>query len=639
MGRAPPRMRELVAFADAVANRAEVRALRVLYVSIEGSKDMSQGAFRFRTLLLRGRHGVACLGALLVLGVAASQSAGQITLENRSVAAGLVANHAADEICICAQSWMTGGMAVGDFNNDGLQDIFWIGGGATADKLFINQGGGTFIDRASDWGIDGLHAGCGASVGDYNDDGFLDIYVTSFGDPDVCNPELCFPADVDQVGVHRLYRNNGDGSFTNVAEEAGVSFSSQTIGTGYGSAFGDYDLDGDLDLFVASWFPSADGNRLYRNNGDGTFTDVTDDALGDGIDDVWGFQPAFVDMDGDLYPELLLAADFETSCYFRNNGDGTFTNITVESGTGLDDNGMGQTVADFNNDGLLDWYVTSVHNATPPPGNNPGNMLYLNLGNHSYEEVSIEAGVNDGGWGWGTVALDLDQDGWMDIVEVNGRNSKQWEPERAKLFHNLQDGTFEDIAEIAGLDSDGQGRGVVAFDADNDGDLDLAISTNAGPLAYYRNQTAAGNWLRVLLDTSGNPLLPPNGFGARIVATIGGVSRHRHLNSNPSYLATSELSVHFGFGEETLIDELRVIWSRGYETVLTNVAVNQHLTITAPSLADLSADGIVGPTDLAQLLVAWGPVTDSSTLFADLDNDGAVGPTDLAILLVAWGPT
>ncbi len=530
-------------------------------------------------------------------------------------------------------------MAVGDFNNDGWRDIFWVGGGATPDKLFINDGKGAFSNQASDWGLDELHAGCGASAGDYNNDGFLDIYVTSFGDPDVCDPELCLPAALDQVGVHRLYRNNGDGSFTNVATEAGVSFSSQTIGTGYGSAFGDYDLDGDLDLFVASWFHAADGNRLYRNNGDGTFADVTGDALGEGIDNVWGFQPTFVDMDGDLYPELLLAGDFESSCYFRNNGNGTFTNITAESGTGLDDNGMGQTIADFNNDGLLDWYVTSIHQDNPPPKINTGNMLYLNLGNHLFQELSNEAGVNDGGWGWGTVAVDLDQDGWLEIVEVNGRDSEQWTLERAKLFYNLQDGTFEDIAESAGLDHDGQGRGVVAFDADNDGDQDLAISTDEGPLAYYRNQTAAGNWLRVLLDPSGNPLLPPNGFGARVIATIGGVSRLRYLNSNPSYLASSELAVHFGLGDETVIDELRVIWSRGYQTVLNNVAVNQHLNITAPSLADLSADGIVGPTDLALLLAAWGPVTNSGALIADLDNNGTVGPADLAILLGSWGPT
>ena len=587
------------------------------------------------------RHAAPAAAMFALVILAGGRADGQVTLQDETVAVGLTAIHQADEVCICVQGWMTGGMAVGDFNNDGWQDIFWIGGGATSDKLFINDGYGAFTDETVEWGLDELHAGCGASVGDYNNDGFVDIYVTSFGDPEVCAPQLCAPFELDQVGMHRLYRNNGDGSFTNVAEQAGVNYSSQKIASGYGSAFGDYDLDGDLDLFVASWHHLADGNRLYRNDGDGTFTDVTDQALGSGMEDVWGFQPAFVDMDGDLYPELLLAADFETSCYLVNNRDGTFTNLTVASGTGLDDNGMGQTVADFNNDGLLDWYVTSVHQDNPEPTDNTGNMLYINLGDHLFAEVSHDAAVNDGGWGWGTVAVDLDHDGWVDIVEVNGRGgSAEWGTERAKLFYNLQDGTFEDLAESAGLAHDGQGRAVVAFDADNDGDQDLAISTNSGGLAYYENQTAnIANWLRVRLDTSINPLLAPDGMGARIIVEAGGSSFHRHLNGNPSYLATSELAVHFGLGAASIVDELRVVWPRGYVTTLNNVAVNQHLTIDAPKLADLSADGQVDAVDLAMLLSAWGPAADPGALVADLNNDGQVDAADLAVLLMNWGET
>ncbi|MCZ6603017.1 MAG: VCBS repeat-containing protein, partial [Planctomycetota bacterium] len=224
--------------------------------------------------------------------------------------------------------------------------------------------------------------------------------------------------------------------------------------TGAGVALLDYDLDGDLDLCVVSYWGEHQGNRLFRNNGDETFTDVTDVALGMGVFEVWGFQPAFVDMNGDRYPELLISADYETSRYLVNNADGTFTDMTVASGTGLDDNGMGQAVGDFDNDGLLDWYVSSIHQLIPPPGHNSGNMLYVAQGSHCYVESSVATGTNDGGWGWGTVTVDLDNDTWLDIVEVKGRPAKggEWINEPGKLFHNDGDGTFTEMAAATGFD-------------------------------------------------------------------------------------------------------------------------------------------------------------------------------------------
>jgi hypothetical protein len=373
------------------------------------------------------RMGFSVGGCLLAGAGAAVTADGQVTLTNWGVNADLVATHQPDETGIpVAQDWQTGGLAVGDFNNDGCQDIFWVGGGGTADKLFINKcnGTGTFTEQGSAWGLTDLHCGNGVAVGDYDGDGRLDIYVTSFGAPG---------SDTNEPGQHRLYHNDG-GSFSEVAGAAGVTAScSEASGNpaGYGAAWGDYDLDGSLDLCVVSWWGDDDGNRLYHNDGDGTFTDVTDTALGTAIDGVWGFQPAFVDMDGDRFPELLIASDFQGSRYFVNNGDGTFTDFTGPSGTGLDDNGMGQTVADVNNDGLFDWYVTSIYKDTPPPAN-PGNMLYLNLGDHQYLEISGFAGVNDGAWGWGTLAVDLDHDTWVDILEVNGRLAEPWANEHGR---------------------------------------------------------------------------------------------------------------------------------------------------------------------------------------------------------------
>ncbi|MHC5114655.1 MAG: FG-GAP-like repeat-containing protein [Planctomycetota bacterium] len=550
---------------------------------------------------------------------------------------GLTATHVANQFFIPGgQWWMSGGMALGDFDNDGHTDVFWLGGGAVPDRLFINDGDGTFTDRAGDWGVASVHCGIGASVADYDGDGWLDIYVTTWGDPDFA----LLP------GQHRLYRNIEGTSFTNVAGAAGVSFSSSSDGGGYGSAWGDYDLDGDLDLFVAHWHITAEGNRFYRNDGDGTFTDVTETALGS-LAGVWGFQPAFTDMNGDLFPELLLVADFSTSRYYVNNGDGTFTDQTGTSGTGLDDHGMGSTVADVNNDGLLDWYVTSIHDESPPDpppaGFNNGNMLYIATGAHVFDQMAETTGCNDGGWGWGTDTGDLDNDGWIDIVETNGRPNPspgaQWNAEPAKLFHNrttVTDGplTFEEVALDTGFVHAENGTSITLFDPDDDGDLDILSFANTGPTQYFENLSTSGSWLRVRLDTSTNELLAPNGFNTSVTASAGGVERVRYQNGRPNYLGTGDLDLHFGLGEAAVVDELTIRWARGQVTVLTQVAVDQIITITAPALADLNQDGTVGFADLLQVISAWGTC---AVCPADLNADGQIGFGDVLVVIANWG--
>jgi len=363
-------------------------------------------------------------------------------------------------------------------------------------------------------------------------------------------------------------------------------------------------------------------------------------GIGATIDGVRGFQPAFVDMDGDLYPELLLTGDISTSRYYINNGDGTFTDATGSSGTGLDANGMGQAIADFDLDGNFDWYVTSIHlerEWTPlVPGT--GNMLYMGRPGHQFVENSIAARVNDGGWGWATLAVDLDHDGLEEILEVNGwPQGTNWIGERGKLFYNNGNGAFTEMALAAGFDTTNDGRSMVYLDVELDGDLDIIVGNNVGPLEYYRNDTGTGSWLRLTLDTGANALLAPDGFGTKVVATAGGQVYRRFMSSSPSYLATSEPVVHFGLGNAKTVTELRIEWSRGQVTIMTGVPVDQHLLVAGPRLGDLDGDGIIGITDFLGLLGSWGPVGTKTGMIADLDADGLVGITDLLILLASWG--
>jgi hypothetical protein len=552
--------------------------------------------------------------------------------------AGVVAVHDPSPQFVLSQfdlSPMTAGGLAGDFDNDGWQDLYVIISGTLPDQLFINNGDGTFTDEAAAWGVDYAHMGLGGAVGDYNGDGWLDIFLTSIG-----------PAtDGPDIGHHVLYRNNGNGTFTDVAADMGVQTISTESPDGFGAAFGDYDLDGDLDLAVVGWIPTGDQNKLFRNDGD-TFTDVTASAgFGlDDMDDIRGFSPAFADMNGDRYPELLIAADFGTSHYFINDGDGTFTEYTAESGTGLDGNGMGHFIADLNGDGLFDWYVTSIYSPDSGllgvPGT--GNMLYMNQGNHVFQEQSIPVGVNDGGWGWGTVPVDIEHDGKLDIVETNGwaqwnHGEPEWQNEQTYVWSQQDGFVFQDVAALCGITHDGYGRGMLNFDYDNDGDQDLVIFSLNDSLVLYRNDLDldAGNtsWLRVFLDTSATPGLAPNGFGSTVVATVDGVSQHRMIVGGAHYLSHSELSAHFGLGSADTIDELRVEWNNGAVTVLQDVAVDRTIVIESPTNADINGDGSVNVQDLILVLTGWG----GDDPAVDLNGDGTVDVLDLVIVVTNWG--
>ncbi len=526
-----------------------------------------------------------------------------------------------------AVRFMAAGGATGDFNRDGWADLFVLSGAAAPDRLFINNGDGTFTDRAAEWGLTEPHLGMGAAVGDYDGDGWLDIYVTSFG-----------PVEGEEPGVHRLYRNLAGQSFVESALVAGVSQTSPGVPDGFGAAFGDYDLDGDLDLAVAGWRENSGSNRLFRNDG-GTFVDVTPDAILTSLSGVRGFSPRFVDMDGDRYPELLWVADFNTSKYLVNNTDGTFRNETQASGTGKDGNGMGNTIGDYDNDGDLDWVVTSIFDEQFPWL--LGNMHYSQSADHQFDEVGRTLGTSDAGWGWGAVSSDFNHDGRLDLAITGGYSGPYW-TRPPRLLSNQPDETFIDDAPAAGLSYAGQGRGLIDFDYDNDGDHDLLFLYNNEPMRLYRNDTPRenANWLRVKLANAGRSNIAPDGFGSRVRVVVGESSQLRYIDGGCNYLSQSELVAHFGLAEAAIVDQVVIEWPTGEETLLQQVAANQTLEVSAALLAaDATGDGRVNLSDLGLVLAAFGACGGDAAYqpAADLDASGCIDLTDLTDVITYYG--
>jgi len=565
------------------------------------------------------------LVALVLVGAAAGAArAAQPVFSEQTVAAGVNVTHQAPGIDLLMDDMPAGGVAA-DFNGDGWMDLF-VAGGQT-DTLFLNDQDGTFTNATSASGITG--GSISAAAGDTDGDGDIDLFVTR------------------KDSLHVLYVNQGGGVFQAVVD-ADFANAGAVGAPALGAAFGDYDGDGDLDLFVSAYQAGTSGieipSRLFRNDGGNSFTDVTaaiglfTGATSLPVSYVSGFFPRFVDLDADFDPELLLINDFGTTLYFENDGDGTFTDVTnaaipeIRADTAFM---MGLAVGDFNGDLGLDLFMTNV------AGDGIRNQLFMRTGEHDYDEVAAAAGVDEGGWGWATVPVDVNHDGLLDIVETNGWGTAQWENHQSYMWMNDGNGAFTDVAIACGFVNYGQGRGMLNFDYDNDGDQDVVIFENQGPLRLYRNEVIESgamdaNWLRVFLDRGGDTSAPPQGQDARVVITVDGAQQIRQMDSATTYLSESEPSAHFGIGSATVIDEIRVTWPDGALSVRTNVAANQTMTIVKGPPADLNGDGMVGSADLALLLGAWGPCPAPTPCGADLDGDGDVGSADLALLLGAW---
>ena len=488
----------------------------------------------------------------------------------------------------------TSGAAAGDYDNDGDIDLFIVRGNVGANLLFRNDGNLQFTDVAETAGVALLGPGestsrqVGPVFADVDGDGDLDLFMRGIKDPAL------------------LLRNNGDGTFTDVTNDAGLLFLRPF---GMSTAFGDYDMDGDLDLATTHWGSPQDldnpgeTEHLWRNDtvGDNIAFSVVSEASQISpsiaqLPDPNGlrynadrtFTPTFARIDDDQFPDLLMVADFNQTQYFGNNGDGTFENMTdVE--VLIDGNGMGSAVGDYDHDGDLDWFVTSIlHPSEERVENAPlshfGNRLYQN---HQgvFSDVTDEAGVADGGWGWGACFMDFENDGDLDIYHTNGWQEEVislrefpdfpgYQMDTSRAFVNQSDGTFVEQSEDLGLHDTEMGRGVVCADFDNDGDTDILLLADKPIL--WRNDESGNEYLKVRLIGT-----PPNteAAGARIILSSENTTQIREISIGSNFLSQNPAIQLFGLGSDTRSD-LTMIWPDGSETVRTDVASGQTMELT-----------------------------------------------------------
>ena len=482
-----------------------------------------------------------------------------------------------DEHSVQLEHSATGGAAAGDYDNDGDIDLFITRGDIGPNLLYRNNGLGVFTDVAASAGLAFTGSATenyrhsGPTFADMDGDADLDLFIGGiFGDPSF------------------IYRNNGDGTFSDVTPGSGID----TIQAEHNvsAAFGDYDLDGDLDLFISHWGVErnyrdpGDTEHLWRNDTDGgtiRFTSVSESAgisagiLGGSIDST--FTPSFARIDGDRYPDILSVADFQKTRFFRNNGDGTFSNAT-NADVLTDQNGMGSAVGDYDNDGDLDWFVTSI---MWPGDAESGNRLYRN-DDGVFVNVTDSAGVRSGGWGWGACFLDFENDGDLDIYHTNGwtlQNRRDFEKDSSVALVSSGGGEFSNEASDLGLIDWEQGRGVVCADFDNDGDVDILQQHRGSPVAatLWRNNSNGSNYLKIkLLGHAPNT----EAAGARIYVRVGDKTQMREIIIGSNFVSQNPTVQVVGLGSASLADEVRIEWPDGVVSVVTAVTAGQTLTLS-----------------------------------------------------------
>lgn len=535
------------------------------------------------------------------------------------------------------------GGAFFDADNDGFLDIYLVNSGywdkspsarQAVSALYRNNRDGTFTDTTTAAKVENRgNYGQGAACADYNNDGNVDLYVTNFG-------------------ANVLYRNNGDGTFTDVTVSAGVG----DPGWSSSACFLDYNTDGYLDLFVVNYLVYSidlryqpcgeDGiqtychpslfegapDTLYRNNGDGTFTDVSQAAGVGGVGGMFhgkGLGVVSADFNNDGVPDLYVANDDTRNDFFYNNGDGTFSEISLLAGcaysfNGIAQAGMGVAVADYNADSWLDIFVTNLSYET--------NALYRNNGDGTFTDVIYEAHLGKESFlfvGFGTGFFDADNDGWQDIFIANGHILDNIEDthdvltyrQPDQLFRNSGDSTFQEVSESAGayFQRTAVSRGALFGDYDNDGDVDMLVTQSNGPATLLENWETQSN--SVSIKTVG-VISNRDGIGTRITLTAGGHTQIQEVNPGASYLSSHDPRCHFGLGTNTVIDRLEVRWQSGVVQVFENLPVNQVHVISEFSET---------PTDTL-FKAAWtGDVSTFRGMNIDVNLKDIVGRTPLHI--------
>ncbi len=498
------------------------------------------------------------------------------------------------------------GVAIFDYDNDGWPDILLLNGTqlegfpkgkAPTNHLYRNTHDGKFVDVTVQAGLDATGWAQGVCVGDYDNDGWEDVYVTYYG-------------------TNRLYHNR-KGTFDEVGEKSKVAGSDKSWGTG--CAFVDYDRDGLLDLVVANYVDfdlstaPAPGERasclwkgvpvmcgpkglpgsknvLYHNRGDGTFEDVTVKARIDQTNGHYAFSVSTLDFDDDGWPDIFIACDTTPAILYHNNRDGTFTDVAVSAGAAFNEDGreqagMGSTIGDYDGDGRLDIFKTNFSDDT--------STLYRNEGNGTFTDATFRAGLglHTQYLGWGTMFLDFDNDGWRDLILVNGHvypevdkfhlGSDYQEPRI--LYRNNGNGTFTDVSASAGdaITSASSARGLAVGDLWNDGRTSIVISNMSARPSLLVNQAKSANyWIAFrTIGTRSNR----DGIGARITLKAGGRTMVDEVRSGSSYDSNSDMRVHFGLGSATKIDSVEVRWPSGRLERFDNLPVDAIHTLKEDS--------------------------------------------------------
>ncbi|HEX4284820.1 MAG TPA: CRTAC1 family protein [Terracidiphilus sp.] len=506
------------------------------------------------------------------------------------------------------------GVAFFDYDQDDWLDIFLVNGwrleGFPKGKepvshLFKNNRDGTFTDVTLKAGLARSGWGQACCVGDYNNDGWNDLFVTYYGQ-------------------NALFRNNGNGTFTDVTKEAGLM--QDRLRWNSGCAFLDYDKDGRLDLFVGNYIdldlkttpapedanctykgivvacgpPGLDGgkNLLYHNNGNGTFTDVSEKAGMNGTLGTYALSCGVADLDGTGWPNIYVANDSTSATYYVNQKDGTFKDQAIEAGVayspdGKPQAGMGVSIGDFNRDGLLDVVKTNFAGDT--------DSIFMNLGDGSFDDRTYQAGlgINTRLLGWGVSFIDIDNDGWLDILvanghvypEVDGTQVDASYAERKYLYRNLRNGQFEDVSLIGGggITADVKARGFAIGDFDNDGDLDAVVNcVNAVPQLLRCDQTLNRSWIKIrLVGTKSNKtaigarikVAAQTGTGYAAGKTVPALTQIEEVRSCNGYYSASDLRIHFGLGEAPKVDLIEIRWPSGTVDTLKDLDVKRLYVI------------------------------------------------------------